>query len=289
MYNTNWFMPPMEEHGFYGAMPMEINNFQITDDDLEKIKSLIPHKIESVYYSNMVCWSLIDNPQIKNKEELSRLFAAMQFLSMLGSPTPDLCKKYNLQSPIERRYLMFLLRDLYLDFDDHDGLPPPFRHEDTNPTIMMGGKRPFGNSNVLGDVKNAFNKCEKLEEQFVPVTEAELFGVSSQPRRKKSTDHENYEKEEMILLEFSNFLIDFYKGGFDIKWRDFVYHNLLLIRRGADGTEKIIATNGFMDPGIEKKISWNEVGFNYKLHPYLLNWTLDPSSLREDKIKKILS
>lgn len=210
--------------------PNTTYSFQITEEDIVKIKSLKSYiSDESAYYDTMLTWRLEDNPQIENEEELSRLFVAMQFISMLADIDTKLKEKYNL-----KEYHIGLLRRLYLEFDD-----------DTS-SITMGYKRPFGNKNVLGDVRD--------EMRYV----GRAF-------------YDIYDEESKVLIEFVNFLSDFYKGGFDIEWRNFVYSDNF----------------GYKYPFYQ--IEWETVlPKDFKLHSYLRNWSLDHCEVRDKKIEVIL-
>ena len=107
-------------------------------------------------------------------EELQDLWITMQFLSMTAEPTAELVYKYNLT---ERKYLINLLRQLYLDtynsnvpFFYTSGGPINTRlsgisdTEDSN-SVIMGYKRPFGNSNVKNDVKEELEICGVIEQK----------------------------------------------------------------------------------------------------------------------------
>jgi hypothetical protein len=105
-------------------------SFDILPDILNKIKTLKSEVKESGYYEYMVTWSVVDDAE--------EVWKTMQFLSMTADFTDELIEKYNLT---EKKYLINLLRSLYLDSD-------PDEKE-----VIMGYKRPFGNSHVLGDVR----------------------------------------------------------------------------------------------------------------------------------------
>jgi len=226
--NSSWFS------GDFGRIIS--NTFQITESDLEKITSLKYFKSTSSYYSELVKWRLKDNPQIKDYEELSRLFAVAQFLSMVGSPTEELIKKHDL-----KEYHIDLLHRLYLEYDDSEEC------------IMMAYKRPFGNSSVLYDIREA-------------------IGTHNEDFNDDLYNNEDFSEEEKVLLEFNNFLIDYYKGGFELNWRNFVYCDM------------------FQSKNWEKsRVNWEDLGINQNLRVhYLQYWTVDPADIRNKKIETLL-
>ncbi len=173
-------------------------SFKISDEDIKKIKSLKSYRSnESGYYDVMLQWRLSDNLDIVSGiDELSRLYVCMQFISMTANitiPTND--------------YNKHLLRLLYLECDDYIS---EVQNEDgsidsdneNSSYITMGFKRPFGNSNVLGDVRDVINRNTPLtQEEF----ESNLF-----------------EREEKILLKFIDFLDDFFHKGFELEGKHFI-------------------------------------------------------------------
>ena len=108
-YTTEFF------YGEYGQV--KTDSFQITESDLEKVRSLKSYvSDDSSYYDTMLVWKLEDNPHIKDVEEFSRLFVVMQFIAMLADIDPKLQESHNLQ-----KYHISLLRRLYLEFNDYNG------------------------------------------------------------------------------------------------------------------------------------------------------------------------
>lgn len=231
-------------NGVYSSDAHQDNiSFKVEESDIDKIKSLKSCIDTSSYYEPMLTWKLEDNPQIKSKEEFSRIFVTMQFISMLADINPELQKLHNLQ-----KHHIGLLRRLYLEFDDD--------------VIGMGYKRPFGNSNVLSDVKE---EVRRYKSDF-----------------NYEEDDAKYEEESKILVEFTNFLSDFYKGGFNLEWRNFVYQSAIkrstALSRMRDGVAERVSINW------SKHLKSKE----FKLHSYLYEWTLDPCEIREKKIEDIL-
>jgi hypothetical protein len=234
-YNSNWF------YGINGNKP---DRFQITEEDILKIKSLKSHRSnESGYYDVMLQWRLSDNNHIVSGEELSRLFVCMQFISMCGVITDDFIKTYNNKKAPHfiEEYHKFLLRRLYLEFDDYQ-----------EPTISMGFKRPFGNSHVMGDIR------EEIDNVYKMTTE--------------EYESDNYEKEEQVLIEFIDFLEEFYKGGFEMKCNYFNYTN----------SRDLGIRPSYSDLGLE----WGYI--EGRPHSYLMDWNFDKSEIRNNKIEEIL-
>jgi len=185
-YTTEFF------YGEYGQV--KTDSFQITESDLEKVRSLKSYvSDDSSYYDTMLVWKLEDNPHIKDVEEFSRLFVVMQFIAMLADIDPKLQESHNLQ-----KYHISLLRRLYLEFNDYNG----------EIIISMGYKRPFGNSHVLSDVKEEVDRYNGKHPMY----------------DEKEDENYKYDKEAKVLAEFVNFLSDFYKG-FILEWRNFVYQH----------------------------------------------------------------
>lgn len=93
------------------------------------------------------------------------------------------------------------------------------------------------------------------------------------------------------LSEFVDFLSDFYKEGFNLEWRNFVYQNKLpvSIPLRQTGTSSSVVT-ALQTLFKAKPIEWGTVLPNreYRLHSYLNEWTLRPSELRDKKIETIL-
>lgn len=206
--------------------------YLIIDEVLNRIKTLKSKVVASGYYEYLVEWNsdFVDD------------YITMQFLSMLGKPNDELIEKYDLNNP-NKGYLMSLLRLLYLDFGEN---------EKWQNCIMMGYKRPFGNSNVLGDVREELERCGVLE--------------------RSDEDDDNYDLEDKCLKEFSEFVIDFFKSDVIIQWYGF---------------EKS-AYN--YDNFKYKEFSefWKKQGVGI-CHSYLADWHLSKSEIRDRKLTKILT
>ena len=159
----NWFYNPPDNETFI-----------ITTDNVMIIKSIKPEIKESGYYDYRVTWESSD----------INIFKTMQFLSMTADLSDNIKLRYSKYIDVHQE----LLRTLYFDFEDDE--------------ITMGYKRPFGNSNVLGDVYEVLVN----------------FGFLTYDE-----DDEELESElpDFILQEFSRFIQDFFSGEFIIKWSGF--------------------------------------------------------------------
>lgn len=235
-YTTQWF---------YGIdQSNQPDNFEITKEDILKIKSLKSYRSsESGYYDTMLQWRLSDNKHIKDGNELSRLFACMQFISMCAIIDEDFIKTYNNKKAPHfiEEYHKLLLRRLYLEYDDYQ-----------DPCISMGFKRPFGNSHVLGDVREEIDNVFKM-------TPLEY-------------ESEDYGREEQVLNEFLDFLEEFYKDGFTMKCNHFVYVN----------------SRELNNPRLFDDLKKEWFYIEGQPHHYLMDWHFDLSEIRNDKIEEIL-
>jgi hypothetical protein len=220
--------------------------FSFSDIELEKISKLKSSIEESGYYNRMLVWKLEDNLDVvKDIAELSKLFITMQFLSMSASPTKELIKQMDV-----KKWHMSLLRRLYLEFDDYD-----------DNKIMMGYKRPFGNSYVIGDVREEmvkYNYFSKLKNQhYNPI----MF----------EDNYEDSPEEESELNKFVDFLNEFYKGNFICHFNSFRCDSYSF-------TREIINPLWGNFPHMHE----------YRAHSYMRSWDIDKSHMRNEKIEKIL-
>jgi hypothetical protein len=220
---------------FYG---FDDNNkpdvFEITEEDISNIKLLKSFRSdESGYYDKMLQWRLSDNKHIKDGNDLSRLFVCMQLISMTGVIEED--------NKLEE-YHKLLLRRLYLEYGDYD-----------DPCITMEFKRPFGNSHVMGDVREEIDNVYKM-------TTVQY-------------ESDDYTREEEVLNEFIDFLEGFFKGGFELKCRYFNYINSRESKDRKNIYDKI-------------KVEWSYL--EGRPHSYLLDWHFNKSEVRNTKIEEIL-
>lgn len=151
------------------------SNLEIFDSDIEDIKNLVTSKhYDSGYYSTYLKWT----NQSYTKDKLKHLYLCMQFGCFFAKMSDEFIKQFNVKN-----YHIEMIRHLYLDFDDDD-----------DNSINMGFKRPFGNSNVYGDIDEIL-----LNNGVIDITP---------------------EISEIALLEFIN-ILDLFIKNFDIPVRYF--------------------------------------------------------------------
>jgi len=215
---------------FFHSGPL---SFYISDKMIQQIKNLKSSiSNESGYYNTMLQWKRDLNPELPYWE-LIELYPAMQFITMTADLNPEFIKKHNVKD-----YHIDLLRRLYLDLDDY--------------YITMGFKRPFGNSHVMGDVREMM------------IRNGDAGAV-----KRDSSESNDYTVEEKVLNEFVNILSEFFKEGFKLKVRHFAR----------------ISAGPFARDLSDK---WKNY-INFKPHSYLYSWEPNISEIREEKIKTILS
>jgi len=226
----------------------EERSYTIEKSVLDKVKSLQGKVEESGYYEDMVKW-YFDGTD----EELQDLWITMQFLAITAEPNSELITKYNLT---EKKYLVNLMRQLYLDADtDDDG-------EEGN-CVMMGYKRPFGNSHVEGDVREELEICGVIEKKDEEDEDYDDY-----------LDDYDYGIEREVLKEFANFIIDFFAGGFEVRWYSFEKPKEVLGQRKIpdyESIEKFYKSHG-MD----------------RIHSHMTKWKPAKSELRAIVLDKLL-
>lgn len=197
-------------------MPKNGERINITQEQLDEIRKCESRVTESAYYSHMVTWD-------------TNLSTEMQMLAITAKPKKSIVEKYSENIDVH----MALLSTIYIEEGD----------EGTN----MGYKRPFGNSDVIGDV----------------IDELVLLG-----RMKQNDDDDDERREEglaqTILEEFSCFIQDFFADGFEPTTTGFI---------GVNQSEELID-------------KWKAVGVNPN-HTYLYGWEPDKSILRELKLNEL--
>lgn len=204
--------------------------YQIEESILDKVRNLKSKVSESGYYDYMVEWDIDVTDSVSED-----IWKTMQILTMVGEPTEELTLKYNLN---QNKYLVNLMRLLYIDIDVDDKV------------IRMGYKRPFGNSHILGDIKEELEFCGVVE------------------KKDDYDDDYEYEIETKVLIEFSEFISDFLAGGFELRWHSF---------DAIEDTSYQI-TQEF----------WSNIGFE-RMHSYLSQWIPSKFEIRDKKINKILN
>jgi hypothetical protein len=201
-------------------IPKTGERINITQEQLDEIRSAESYVTESSYYSHMVTWD-------------TNLSTEMQMLAITAKPKKSVVEKYSENIDVH----MALLSTIYIEEGD----------EGTN----MSYKRPFGNSDVIGDV----------------IDELVTLG-----RMKQNDDDDDDERVEgfaqTILEEFSCFIQDFFADGFE------------------PTTTGFIGVNYNNDKSEEMIDKWKAIGVNPN-HTYLYAWEPDKSALRELKLKEI--
>lgn len=213
--------------------PRKGDKITITKEDQKIIAELEANIQISGYYDCMVVWSKEDH-NISYEDIMQK----MQMISMTATPKLDK-DKYKFYDVHYN-----LLRRLYLEEDLSDGC------------VTMGYKRPFGNSHVEGDVRHF------------------LFDLKLKKRPNDDEDYdEDYTMENEVLREFSVFITDFYKGGYELLTPEF------------DALEDRFASFKARE---ETKKRFKEIGLNDEyLHSYLENWVPSLSALRDKKLEDL--
>lgn len=224
----------------------EERSYTIKKSVLDKIKTLQGKVEESGYYDDMVKW-YFDGTD----EELQDLWITMQFLTMTAEPNTELSTKYNLT---EKKYLVNLMRQLYLDADNHG--------DSEGNSIMMGYKRPFGNSAVEGDVREELEICGVIQKKDYEDEDYDDY-----------MDEYNYELEKEVLKEFANFIMDFFAGGFELRWYGF------------DKPKTGIGSTRQDYEAIEEY--WKGFGMD-RIHSHMTQWKPAKSELRAIVLDKLL-
>ena len=126
---------------------------QIEPKDVILLKNLKSEKLESAYIDSILSWKEKDN-EMSTKD----IATLVHFMARLAPFNPEFLKKYNV-----KQYHIGLIRRLYIEHEDYEGNK-----------ALMGYKRPYGNSNVLGDVYEEYMKIvgpvmtfEKLPKSFI--------------------------------------------------------------------------------------------------------------------------
>ena len=211
--------------------PRKGDKITITKEDLKIIATLEAKVQISGYYDSMVVWSNEDY-NISYED----IMIKMQMISMTATPKldKDKYKFYDVHCK--------LLRCLYLEEDLSDGC------------VTMGYKRPFGNSNVEGDVRYY------------------LFDLKLNKKPNDGGYDEDYTMENEVLKEFTVFITDFYKGGYELLTPEF------------DALEEKASSFKAREDSIE---IFKKFGFKDDIHSYLQNWVPSLSALRDKKLEDL--
>lgn len=210
--------------------------FYISPTHIEKIKKLTPHvSDESGYYDTMLQWRLKDQTFKISTPDFNALYPAMQFISMVGKIKPEFQSKYQLKD-----YQISLLRRLYLEYDED--------------AITMGFKRPFGNSHVLGDVREEMIRYGDVD-----------------AKNRDNEEEGDYSVEADELSNFVSMLAKFYQEGFELPINAFVKSKM----------------SSFTNRDITK---WSNIlDGKFRAHSYVYEWEPDISVYRDIKLNEILS
>ena len=211
--------------------PRKGDKITITKEDLKIIATLEAKVQISGYYDSMVVWSNEDY-NISYED----IMIKMQMISMTATPKldKDKYKFYDVHCK--------LLRCLYLEEDLSDGC------------VTMGYKRPFGNSNVEGDVRYY------------------LFDLKLKKKPNDGGYDEDYTMENEVLKEFTVFITDFYKDGYELLTPEF------------DALEEKASSFKAREDSIE---IFKKFGFKDDIHSYLQNWVPSLSALRDKKLEDL--
>jgi len=113
------------------------NHIKIKLQDLKTIKKLKSKRKESSYIDNVMVWENTTN-------DISLILNLYARLCKIPS---EFIFKYNI-----KKYHIALIRRMYIDF------------EDSEKQSYMSFKRPYGNSNIIGDVAEEYIKSEKIND-----------------------------------------------------------------------------------------------------------------------------
>jgi hypothetical protein len=219
--------------------------YHITDDMIQRIKSLkAHHSDESGYYDNMLQWRLEDNEYL-TKKELNDIYPAMQFITISCQLKPDFIQKYNVED-----WQIGLLKQLYLDWDEDDTY------------ITMEFKRPFGNSNILGDVR------KEMVNQGVQAA----IDRDNMLQWHLEDNYNDYVEEQLALNQFVDML--------EKLFTEVGYY---------------LPVTAFQQTELGGPFSYNGpqwtkyVDKRFRIHSYLYDWQPDISQYRDEKLNQILS
>lgn len=216
----------MTPHDLY--YPKTGQRLTITDDQLAEIRSAESVVMPSAYYNHMVIWE-------------TPLWKEMQMLAITARPKQWVIDKYAQNIDVH----LALMSEMYIDGDEDED------------RCMMGRKKPFGNSYVLGDVLEAMYEAGTIP---TPIDEDG-----------NQIDIIDEDAAESMLEEFANFLQDFFRDGFVPTTNVFI---------GFDVGRVDIANSG------KSVREWESIGVK-PMHPYLTAWMPDKSAFRDLKLKEL--
>ena len=219
--------------GLYDPPPGKI--ITISDSDLNKIINAQYKVQKSVYYNNWVSWIF------KEDDDNNGIIQKANFISMTANIKDRVIHKYSKYINIHK----ILLRRLYIEQGEYERV------------FSMGYKRPFGNSDVEGDVRNILVH----------------LGIKVYADEDAEDNYDNWDLENEILKSFSEFIIDFFNGGFELITHSFESNQIEGIK--------------FRVSEIVKK-KWREVGYmDDYFHTYMIQWVPCKSEIRNKKLEEL--
>ena len=219
--------------GLYDPPPGKI--ITISDDDLNKIINAQYKVQKSGYYNDWVSWIF------KEDDDSYGIIQKANFISMTANIKDRVVHKYSKYINIHK----VLLRRLYIETGESERV------------FSMGYKRPFGNSHVEGDVREILVH----------------LGIKVYADEDVEDNDDNWDLENEILKSFSEFIIDFFNGGFELITHSFESYP----RKDRKwGVSEIV----------EKK--WREVGYQDSyFHNYMEEWIPCISEIRNKKLEEL--
>ena len=214
----------MTSHDLY--YPKTGQRLTITDDQLAEIRTTGSTVVPSAYYRHMVIWE-------------TPLWKEIQMLAITARPKQWVVDKYSENIEVHLK----LMSSMYIDEDEDED------------RCMMGRKRPFGNSDVLGDVLEAMYEAGTIP---TPIDEDG-----------NQIDIIDEDAAESMLEEFTNFVRDFFRDGFVLITNVFI---------GAGNVGITLSEMSMKE--------WESLGVKAK-HAYLMSWRPDKNAFRDLKLKEL--
>lgn len=128
------------------------------------IRGLISTRANSSYVDKVSMWTLEDNDDIVKYDDFGNLATYIMFFANFCKFTQDFIDKYKVE-----KYHIKLIRRMWFEYIDE---------------INLDFKRPYGNSNILNDVKTEYMKAtgynEKDESKLIDIhmRTLELFDLA---------------------------------------------------------------------------------------------------------------
>lgn len=214
----------MTSHDLY--YPKVGQKLTITDQQIAEICTADSTVMPSAYYRYMVIWE-------------TNLSTEMQMIAITAKPKQWVIDKYAENIDVHLK----LVSTIYIEADDNEDY------------TMMGRKRPFGNSDVLGDVLEAMYEAGTIP---LPIDEDG-----------NQIDIIDEDAAEIMLEEFSRFLQDFFRDGFNLTTNVFIG-----------------VGHGDINNWDHNMREWESIGVK-PIHHYLTSWMPDKSAFRDIKLKEL--